>query len=101
MIQIVIDRSQMTGSVDFIGEAGHLYSTEEGAHELHERESRPDLAPHPQLPDDTRLWAALQQASGGTWGGCVYDVESVLRSIHGVYEQHVPDVDLEDGVGSA
>jgi putative YjhG/YagF family dehydratase len=84
MIQIVIDRQQMVGTVDFIGEAGHLYSSEEGAHELHSREPHPGLAPHPQLPDDTRLWAALQQASGGTWGGCVYDVDSVLRSLHGV-----------------
>ncbi len=85
MIQIVIDRSQMTGSVDFIGEAGHLYTSQEGAHELHEREPHPELRAHPKLPDDTRLWAALQQASGGTWGGCVYDVDSILRAIHGVY----------------
>ena len=42
-----------------------------------EMASRPvpdDLAPHPDLPDDSRLWAALQDASGGTWGGCVFDV---------------------------
>jgi putative YjhG/YagF family dehydratase len=84
MIQIVIDCVQMTGSVDFIGEAGSFYTSAEGAQELHEREPNPDLAPHPDLPDDTRLWAALQQASGGTWGGCVYDVESVLRSMHGI-----------------
>ena len=37
------------------------------------------LAPHPRLPDDTRLWAALQQASGGTWGGCVYDVDRIIE----------------------
>jgi putative YjhG/YagF family dehydratase len=86
MIQIVINCSQMTGSVDFIGEAGHLYTTEEGAIELHEREPHPGLAPHLELPDDTRLWAALQQASGGTWGGCVYDVDAILRSLHGVTE---------------
>ncbi len=41
----------------------------------------PDLAPDPGLPEDTRLWAALQQASGGTWGGCVYDVEAILRQL--------------------
>ncbi len=96
MIQIVIDRSQMTGSVDFIGEAGHLYTTEEGALELHEREPHPGLKAHPQLPDDTRLWAALQQVSGGTWGGCVYDVESVLRALHGVYDPMREPVDLEE-----
>jgi len=94
MIEIVIDRSQMTGSVDFIGEAGHLYTTEEGAHELHEREPHPELRAHAKLPDDTRLWAALQQASGGTWGGCVYDVDSILRAIHGVYAPIHEDEDI-------
>ena len=34
-----------------------------------------------QLPDDTRLWAALQQASGGTWGGCVYDVDRIIEVV--------------------
>ena len=42
---------------------------------------RPDLAPDPDLPADTRLWAALQQASGGTWGGCVYDVEAIVAAV--------------------
>ncbi len=41
------------------------------------RPLREDLAPDPQLPDATRLWAALQDASGGTWGGCVFDVEAI------------------------
>ena len=45
------------------------------------RAPRPDLAPDPALPDDTRLWAALQQASGGTWGGCVYDVDAIVRAL--------------------
>jgi hypothetical protein len=25
------------------------------------------------------LWAALQRASGGTWGGCVYDVDRIVE----------------------
>ncbi len=37
--------------------------------------------PHPSLPADTRLWAALQQASGGIWGGCVYDVDAVIAAL--------------------
>jgi hypothetical protein len=40
---------------------------------------RPDLAADPLLPDDTRLWAALQDASGGSWGGSVFDVDAILR----------------------
>jgi hypothetical protein len=31
------------------------------------------------LPADTRLWAALQLAGGGTWGGCVFDVERIVE----------------------
>jgi putative YjhG/YagF family dehydratase len=78
LIRVVVDRSAMTGSVDFVGENGRVFSPGEGARVLAARASRDDLAPHPALPDDTRLWAALQNASGGTWGGCVYDVEAVL-----------------------
>ena len=66
------------GSLDFVGEANRRVSPEEGAVILAQRALRPDLNPAANLPDDTRLWAALQQAGGGTWGGCVYDVESVL-----------------------
>jgi dihydroxyacid dehydratase/phosphogluconate dehydratase len=78
MIRIVVDRSTLDGTLDFIGEGGRRFSPEEGATILARRPSRKDLAPAANLPDDTRLWAALQQAGGGTWGGCVYDVESVL-----------------------
>ena len=45
------------------------------------RPLRPDLAPDPRLPDDTRLWAALQNVSGGTWGGCVFDTEAILQAL--------------------
>jgi putative YjhG/YagF family dehydratase len=95
MIQIEIDRTQMKGSIDFIGEAGHLFSSIEGAHVLHEREAHPGLRAHSKLPEDTRLWAALQQASGGTWGGCVYDVDSILRAIHGAYSPFPAAEDID------
>ena len=55
---------------------------EEGARVLAARTPRPDLAPDPDLPDDTRLWAALQQAGGGTWGGCVYDVDAIVARLN-------------------
>ena len=45
------------------------------------RAAAPDLAPDPALPDDTRLWAALQHAGGGTWGGCVYDVDAIVHAL--------------------
>jgi hypothetical protein len=27
------------------------------------------------------LWAALQRAGGGTWGGCVYDVDQIIATL--------------------
>jgi xylonate dehydratase len=48
---------------------------------LESRPSRPDLRPHPELPADTKLWAALVQASGGVWGGCIYDVDAIVARL--------------------
>jgi len=45
------------------------------------REARSDLRPHPALPDDTRLWAAMVEASGGIWGGCIYDVDAITARL--------------------
>ena len=80
-IEIVIDRERLTGSVNLVGEAGELFSAEEGAQRLAKRKPRADLAPHPDLPDDTKLWAALIQASGGVWGGCVYDGNAIAAQL--------------------
>ncbi len=81
-IRIVIDRDKLEGSVDFVGEGSRKFSPDEGARILAARSSRDDLAPHPKLPDDTKLWAMLQHVSGGTWGGCVYDAELVRAALH-------------------
>lgn len=78
-IQIIIDTVNLTGSVDLIGHDGQRYSPEEGAHVLAERTPLPTMQPDERLPDDTRLWAALQNASGGTWAGCVYDVDRIVE----------------------
>jgi len=77
LIEIIIDRLRLDGSVNLVvnGSAG------EGARELAERNPPADLAPDAELPAATRLWAALQQSSGGTWGGCVFDVESIVRRL--------------------
>lgn len=80
-IQITIDRKNLVGSVDLVGEGDHIYGPDEGARVLAGRALRPDLTPHPALPADTRLWAALQQVSGGTWGGCVYDVDAIVDAL--------------------
>ena len=78
-IRVVVDPQQFAGSVDFIGEGDRRFSPEEGARILAGRKPHPDLAPDPALPADTRLWAALQQVGGGTWGGCVYDVQRITE----------------------
>jgi putative YjhG/YagF family dehydratase len=80
-IEIVIDREALKGSVNLVGEGEERFSAEEGSRRLARRAPREDLAAHPALPDDTRLWAALVHASGGVWGGCVYDVESILAQL--------------------
>ena len=79
LVEIVVDRGRLEGSVNFVGEAGVVVGAEAGARILSGRPSREDLAPDAGLPDDTRLWAALQDASGGTWGGSVFDVDAILR----------------------
>lgn len=79
VIEIVIDRINLTGSVDLVGHDGSYYGAHEGARVLAGRIPHPALAADPDLPDDTRLWAALQDVSGGIWSGCVYDTEKILR----------------------
>jgi hypothetical protein len=68
--------------MDFIGEGERRFDPEEGARILAARPLHPALEPNPDLPDDTRLWAALQNVSGGTWGGCVYDVEMIVEKLN-------------------
>ncbi len=83
LIQIIVDRSGMVGSVDLIGDAETTFDAAQGALLLAARTPHPDLAPHPGLPADTRLWAALVGASGGTWGGCVYDADAIVARLAG------------------
>jgi dihydroxyacid dehydratase/phosphogluconate dehydratase len=77
-IRIVIDRVKLEGSVDLVGPDG---SVEGGTRVLTARARRPDLAADPDLSPDTKLWAALQQVGGGTWGGCVYDADAIAAAL--------------------
>jgi len=82
LIRIIIDRKDLVGSIDLVGSAGGPDVGPGGGTEiLAARLPRADLAPDPDLPADTRLWAALQAASGGTWGGCVYDVDAITARL--------------------
>jgi xylonate dehydratase len=80
-IEIVIDRAALTGAVNLVGEGEEIFGAGEGARRLAARSPRADLHAHPDLPQDTRLWAALVQASGGVWGGCVYDADQIISRL--------------------
>ena len=81
LVEIIIDRNKLEGSLNLVGENGQDYGVEWGNKTLESRTLRPDLAADPNLPDDTRLWAALQTLGGGTWGGCVYDADSLINAL--------------------
>jgi putative YjhG/YagF family dehydratase len=81
VVEIIVDRNRLEGSVNLVGQGEKIFGADEGSRVLAGRAPRPDLSPDPDLPDDTRLWAALQQAGGGTWGGCVYDVDAIAEKL--------------------
>ncbi len=81
VVEIIVDRNRLEGSVNLVGHGEKIFGADEGTRVLTGRAPRPDLSPDPDLPDDTRLWAALQQAGGGTWGGCVYDVDAITEAL--------------------
>lgn len=81
LIEICVDCNALESSVNLVGENNERFSAQEGQHRLYRRSPRKDLAPHPMLPAQTQLWAALIQASGGTWGGCVYDTEAIVAQL--------------------
>ena len=81
LIRIVVDRVKLEGSLDLVGAEGVEFGPEEGARVLARRGPHPELSPDPELPDDTRLWAALQAVGGGTWGGCVYDTDAIIAAL--------------------
>ena len=81
VIRIELDCRRVEGSVDLVGEGGRRFSPEEGGRILARRAPRTDLAPNIALPEDTKLWAALQFASGGAWAGCVYNPERIVAAL--------------------
>lgn len=78
IVEIIVDMNKLEGSLNFIGTEAHPLTYEEGASVLAQRATNPDVKPDDDLPEDTRLWAALQAVSGGTWKGTVYDVERII-----------------------
>jgi dihydroxyacid dehydratase/phosphogluconate dehydratase len=81
LIEIVVDCVNLQAAINFVGENGESFDPMEGERRLSARSPRPDIAPDPALPDDTRLWAALVERSGGVWAGCVYDVDAIVAAL--------------------
>jgi putative YjhG/YagF family dehydratase len=81
VIRIEIDRNHLVGTVNLIGDGQREFTPDEGARVLAERPPRDDIGPDPDLPAETRLWAALQRIGGGTWGGCVYDIDKIIDAL--------------------
>jgi putative YjhG/YagF family dehydratase len=81
VIKIVVDRNRLEGSIDLVGRGDDIRDEAWGSAELARRPDPGDLRAHPGMPDDSRLWAALQHASGGTWGGCVFDVDRIVETL--------------------
>jgi xylonate dehydratase len=81
LIEIMIDRRTLTGALNLVGTDGVLLTADDCGALLQSRPPHPGLSPHEHLPADSRLWAALQRASGGTWAGCVYDVDRIVAAL--------------------
>ncbi len=96
LIEIEIDRISLSGSVHLVGTAAGEITPDEAQALLDAREPHPNLQPHPDLPADTRLWAALQAASGGVWAGSVYDVDKITEALQAGLEV-VADRHSENG----
>ncbi len=94
-IRIVVDRVGLTGTLDLVGEGGREVGAEEGARLLAARGPNTALAPHPRLPADTRLWAAMQRAGGGTWGGCVYDADRIATLLESALRAEVSSFKIQ------
>lgn len=79
IVEIIVDTVKLEGSLNFIGTEEQRLTYEEGAKVLAERQAQEGVGPDKDLPEDTRLWAALQEVSGGTWRGNVYDVDKIIE----------------------
>jgi len=87
-IEIIVDRVRLVGTVNLVGvpdsSTGEMIALDlvQSEQLLRDRTAHPELRPDEGLPDDTRLWAALQHVGGGTWGGCVYDVNEIIDTLN-------------------
>ena len=70
-IQIIVDRNQLTGRVDLVGDGTNAWTPEQAQQILRRRSPRPDLSPACEVTARDSVVGRTAQAGGGTWGGCV------------------------------
>ena len=81
IVRVVVDPERLEASVDLVGHGNEEFTAGEAALVLGERPRRADITADPDLPADTALWAKMQSASGGLWGGCVYDHDAIIAAL--------------------
>ena len=81
LIEIIIDTRLLSGSINFVGTEKKKLSPDQASQVLNSRSSNPQLDCDPRLHADTKLWAALQNVSGGSWGGSVFDTEKIIQTL--------------------
>ena len=74
-----IDCDNLSGSINLV--AAHNdpdaeLSEADIAQLFSKRAPHPQLRPHPELPNDIKIWAVTQS---GIWEGCVQDADRILK----------------------
>ena len=82
LIQLALATKNLGGSINFVGSIEEKLDFQKAENILNERNPNEKLEADPRLHADTKLWAALQNISGGTWGGCVFDTEKIIKTLH-------------------
>ena len=81
IIEIKIDCDNLSGSINLIASHSNPnveLSEAEIAELFSNRLPHPQLRPHPELPNDIKIWAATQS---GIWEGCVQDADRILKIV--------------------
>ena len=71
-IKIEINKDHCVGRIDYIG----------NVEAFQKRPMNPNLREDPNMPESVKLWAALQNTGGGTWGGCVPNVGEIIKKLN-------------------
>ena len=71
-IKIEINKDHCVGRIDYVGDVDVFQK----------RPMNPNLKEDPNMPESVKLWAALQNTGGGTWGGCVPNVREIIKKLN-------------------